>query len=128
MRVPEAPTGDPKRYHKYDYEVKNGLFSVMKSLRSVFFSRESPWKDGGTPVEGEVTILGGAVQRGFACPFCIRNDRKLQHWGCVSCFLDISSRKAIGKFIFMNTFSKSLLRMKSLAVDAAATREGRAWE
>ena len=126
--VPEPPEKEPKRFDKYDYDVQHGLLSTMKSLRNAFFSRESQWKHGGTPIEGEVTILGGSIQRGFACPYCKRDDRKLQHWGCVSCFLDGNSRKAVGQLILMNTCSKYLLRKHSEAAKTAATREGRTWE
>ena len=128
VRVPKPPDKEPKLFDKYDYEVQHGLLSTMKSLRNAFFSRESRWKHGGTPIEGEVTISGGSIQRGFACPYCKRDDRKLQHWGCVSCFLDANSRKAVGQLILMNTCSKYLLRKNSEAAKTAATREGRAWE
>ena len=97
-------------------------------IAQCFFSRESLWTHGGSLIEGEVTILGGSVQRGFACPYCKRDDHKLQHWGCVSCFLDVKSRKVVGQLILMNTCSKYLLRKNSKAAKTAATREGRAWQ
>ena len=127
VRVPKPPEKEPKLFDKYDYDVQHGLLSTMKSLRSAFFSRESQRKHGGTPIEGEVTILGGSILRGFACPYCNRDDRKLQHWGCVSCFLDANSRKAVGQLILMNTSSNYLLRKNSDAAKTAAEREGRAW-
>ena len=94
-----------------------------RSLREGFLGRESPWKPGSGAVEGEVTIKGGRIQRGFACLYCMRNGRKLQHWGSVSCFLTPKEREAV-HFFFMNAHVGRLLRLKSAAIAAAANREG----
>ena len=111
---------------------QHGLLSVVNSLRRFFFSRECPWKNGTGAVEGAVTIKGGSIQRGWACPYCLRDDGKggkvrLQHWGCVACFLDAKSRKSIGVLSLMNTLATSTGRRssaKSEAAVTAASREG----
>jgi hypothetical protein len=108
-------------------QAQHGLLSVVASLRRAFFSRENPWKHGTGAVEGQVTVRGGAIQRGFSCPYCLRDGRKLQHWGCVACFLDERSRKAIGACVLMNTLTRSLLRQKSETAKTAAAREGCEW-
>ncbi len=102
---------------------RHGLMAAAKSLREAFLGRESPWKPGSGAVEGEVTIKGGRIQRGFACLYCMRNGRKLQHWGSVSCFLTPKEREAV-HFFFMNAHVGRLLRLKSAAIAAAANREG----
>ena len=63
----------------------------------------------------------------FACPYCLREDKKLQHWGSVACFLDLKDRRALGVCVLMNTHVKSQLRMQSEAAKVAAAREGREW-
>ena len=100
-----------------------GLLAAARSLREAFLGRESTWKPGSGAVEGEVTIKGGRIQRGFACLYCMREGRKLQHWGSVSCFLTPEERMEF-HFFLMNTHVGRLLRLKSAAVAVAANREG----
>ena len=57
---------------------------------------------------------------------CVRDDRDLERWGSVSCFLTVRERKAIG-CIFMNTYTRTLLRLNSAVAQAASKREGRVW-
>ena len=101
---------------------QHGLISIIRSLCRAFFGRECNWKKCSGAVEGEVPVKGGAIQRGFVCPHCVRDDRNLQHWGSVSCFLTVRERKA-----FMNTFTRTLLRLNSAVAQAASKREGRVW-
>jgi hypothetical protein len=105
---------------------QHGLISIIRSLCRAFFGRECSWKKCSGAVEGEVPVKGGAIQRGFVCPHCVRDDRNLQHWGSVSCFLTVRERKAIG-CIFMNTYTRTLLRLNSAVAQAASKREGRVW-
>ena len=108
-------------------QAQHGLLNKMASLRRARLARENPWKSGTGAVEGEVAVKGGAVQRGFACPYCVREGRRLQHWRCVACFLSGADRRALGVFVFANTCVPYLLRVKSEAANAAVMREGRAW-
>jgi len=57
-------------------------------------------------------------------PYCIRDNRKLEHWGSGSCFLGPEDRRG-AHFLFVNTHVGRLLRLESAAVDAAAKREGK---
>ena len=102
---------------------KKGLLTAASSLREAFLGRESPWKPGSGAIEGEVTTKGGRVQRGLACPYCIRDGRKLEHWGSFSCLLGPKDRKG-AHFLFVDAHVGRLLRLESAAVDAAAKREG----
>ena len=108
-----------------------GPLSVVSSWRRAFFARESPWKAGTGAVEGELPVKGRltkvAIRRGEACPYCIRDGRKLQHWGCVACFLDPESRRALGVLVLMNTHLKSLVRLGSKAAETAEARAGPEW-
>ena len=108
-------------------QAQHGLLSVVGSLRRAFLARESQLKHGSKAVVGEVPVIGGSIQRGFACPYCLREDRKLQHWGSVACFLDLKDRRAVGVCVLMNTHAKYQLRVKSGAAKTAAAREGREW-
>lgn len=108
-------------------QAQHGLLSVVGSLRRAFLARESPLKHGSKAVAGEVPVIGGSIQRGFACPYCLREERKLQHWGSVACFLDLKDRRAVGVCVLMNTHVEYQLRVQSGAAKTAAAREGRGW-
>jgi len=128
--VPLAPElwGGPKTLKVHPAaQAQHGLLSVVGSLRRALLARESPLKHGSKAVVSEVPVVGGSIQRGFACPYCLREERKLQHWGSVACFLDLKDRRAVGVCVLMNTHAKSLLRMESWAAKTAAAREGREW-
>ena len=77
-------------------QAQHGLLSAVGSLRRAFLARESPQKHGSKAVVGEVPVIGGSIQRGYACPYCLREERKLQHWGSVACFLDLKDHRAAG--------------------------------
>jgi hypothetical protein len=96
-------------------QVVHGLVRIVRSLRSFLFSRESPWKPGTGPVEGQVSCMG-KVQRGAACSRCLRDPNcgtssppapptRLQHWGSVACFLDLGDLQRIGWLLFCPTRS-----------------------
>ena len=106
---------------------RHGLASKAKSFLQAFFARENPWKAGSGAVEGEVSVKGGAIQRGWACRYCLRDGRNLQHWGCVACFLDLESRKTLGILVLLNTNAANLIRQHSEAAKAASAREGQIW-
>ena len=109
-------------------QAQHGLVCKINSLVRFFFARENPWKPCSGAVEGEVPVNRGSIQRGSVCPYCHRDGRNLQHWGCVACFLGVKSRKILGVCILMNTFAPSLVRQRSEAAKVASTREGRTWE
>ena len=62
-------------------QAQHGLLSAVGSLRRAFLARESSLKHGSKAVVGEVPVIGGSIKRGFAFPYCLREERKLQHWG-----------------------------------------------
>ena len=74
------------------------------TARGFFGARESVEAGIGGDREGEVTIKG--AEGGFSvalpacCLYCMRNGRKLQHWGSVSCFLTPKEREAAHFFFY----------------------------
>jgi hypothetical protein len=89
-----------------------GLQSTVKSLRSFFLARESPWNPGTGPVMGQVLCASGEVRRGFACSRCLLDPNfatssppappvRLQHWGSVACFLSPGELRQAGHLLFM---------------------------